>query len=90
MSQEGKQIRKTAERFEAVEEVLEHEFGGGIGELSHRQRRALEHLNRLFLSLRGPEVLLDRVNYSRPFPPRPPRCEPAPQTERVFTQESGF
>lgn len=38
-----------------------------------RQQIVVEGLKRLHDSLRGPEDLLDRANYSRPFPPTAPR-----------------
>jgi hypothetical protein len=39
------------------------------GDLSDAQLRLLQDLERLTLSLQGPEQSLDRVSYNRPFPP---------------------
>jgi hypothetical protein len=70
MSQDEKSLRKSIDRLEATESVLQQEVGELINTPSRRQREILEDLNRLQNSLRGPEDLLDRSSYSRPIPPK--------------------
>jgi hypothetical protein len=87
MSHEERQLRKIEEKLETAEAALEDEFEGALlNTPSGQQRRIFENLNRLYISLRGPETLLDRVNYSRPFPPKPPKREPSYDRERAYAQ----
>ena len=60
------------EKLEATEVAIEHDLGQIAGKPSRHQRKIIENLSRLQRSLRGPENLLDRGGYSRPFPPAPP------------------
>jgi hypothetical protein len=65
-----REILVTPEGSNAPEQVIAQELGALIGEPDRRQKELLEDLERLHHSLHGPEDLLDRGNYSRPFPPR--------------------
>jgi hypothetical protein len=49
--------------------VIQQELQGALGEPDKRQRKLIANLDRLRRSLLGPEDLLDRTSYSRPFPP---------------------
>ena len=73
MSQDEKTLRHAMERLEATETAIQQEIGGLVGKPDKRQKELLENLSRLQHSLRGPEELLDRRSYSRPFPPLPSR-----------------
>lgn len=53
----------------AASAAIQQELQGVLGEPSGRQRRLIANLDRLRRSLLGPEDLLDRTSYSRPFPP---------------------
>ncbi len=65
------EILKGVERVERGETVIQREIQDLPGQPTNRQRTLLEDLVRLHRSLRGPENVLDRGNYSRPFPPAP-------------------
>jgi hypothetical protein len=53
--------------------IIQREMDPSVLDNKRRQQVLVEGLRRLQDSLRGPEDLLDRANYSRPFPPAPPR-----------------
>lgn len=78
MSQDEKSLRHAIEKLEATETAVQQEISAVIGTPDKRQKELLENLSRLQHSLRGPEELLDRRAYSRPFPPRPPRHKEKP------------
>jgi hypothetical protein len=65
----GKEILQAVEGLGASEKAIQEQFGELIGEPDNRQQELLADLLRLHQSLRGPEQLLDRGSYSRPFPP---------------------
>jgi hypothetical protein len=73
MSQDEKSLRHAIEKLEATETAVQREISAVIGTPDKRQKELLENLSRLQHSLRGPEELLDRRSYSRPFPPLPSR-----------------
>jgi hypothetical protein len=62
----------TSEAREIVKAVegIEEELGQFVGALDSHQKEILVDLARLHLSLRGPEGLLDKGNYSRAIPQR--------------------
>jgi hypothetical protein len=62
-----KALQKQATEETAIEHDLEYAFGRP----NKRQRELIADLDRLYNSLRGPEQLLDRSNYSRRVPPKP-------------------
>lgn len=71
-----KRKREMPNRNDEHSETVASELGaipkdlqGVLGEPSGRQRRLIANLDRLRRSLLGPEDLLDRTSYSRPFPP---------------------
>jgi hypothetical protein len=66
-----KEFVKDVHKLEATEAAIQHEIRDFIGEPNTSQRQLLEDLARLRRSLRGPEEVLDKGSYSRPFPPRP-------------------
>jgi hypothetical protein len=66
----GQEIVKGIQKLDAIEADIDTQFRGLTDEPNRRQKHLLDDLNRLVDSLRGPEELLDRGNYSRPFPPR--------------------
>ena len=57
-----------AEKTDPAAQALEHEFSQFLGFPDVDQKKILADLTRLHRSLRGPEGLLDKGNYSRPFP----------------------
>jgi hypothetical protein len=67
------------ERIEITEVVFEEDRGSTVGSNVGftRQRKGRQDvvagLNRLYQSLRGPELMLDQLGYDRPFPTTPPR-----------------
>lgn len=68
------------EKTDPAAQAIEEEFALFLGFPDVDQKKALANLARLHRSLRGPEGLLDKGNYSRPFPPpvseRPRTTEP--------------
>jgi hypothetical protein len=52
-----------------AEQTIAEEIGQFVEEPDTHQKGIMVELARLHLSLRGPENLLDRGNYSRPIPP---------------------
>jgi hypothetical protein len=58
--------------------------------LTGSQRKLIEDLTRLQNSLRGPEILIDRTNYSRPFPPSPSRQDGKRYPDGEQSQEGPF
>jgi len=69
MSQDEKELRKSIEKLETQETAIQQEIAELAGTPSEHQRLILEDLTRLQHSLRGPEDMLDKRSYSRPFPP---------------------
>jgi hypothetical protein len=53
-----------------AEQAFQQELANFMGFPDADQKTILTNLARLHHSLRGPEGLLDRGNYSRPFPPK--------------------
>lgn len=68
--------------------ALEEEFAQYLGFPDVSEKKVLANLNRLHQSLRGPEGLLDKGNYSRPFPPAP-SPNPKPQQSRASAAGAG-
>jgi hypothetical protein len=68
---EGNQVNEIVlvEQADSAEQAIEQELGDFLGQPDSQQKKILAELGRLHLSLRGPEGLLDRGNYSRPIPP---------------------
>ena len=62
-----KALQKQATEETAIEHDLEYAFG----EPNKQQQDLIADLDRLYRSLRGPERILDRSSYSRPFPSKP-------------------
>lgn len=56
------------EEADPAAQAIEEEFAQFLGFPDADQKRALANLARLHRSLRGPEGLLDKGYYSRPFP----------------------
>jgi hypothetical protein len=88
MSQDERALRNAIERVEATEAVIQHEIAEVIGTPTRRQKELLEDLVRLQQSLRGPEDLLDRRGYSRPFPPRPSRQRKEEERDRLAAESA--
>lgn len=88
MNQDERTLRNVVERVEAAEAAIQHEIGEVIGTPTRRQRELLDDLVRLQHSLRGPEDLLDRRGYSRPFPPRPSRYQRKEEERDRIAEES--
>jgi hypothetical protein len=57
------------EESDAAEQTIADELCQFVDDPDSRQKKIMVELRRLHHSLRGPEVLLDRGNYSRPIPP---------------------
>jgi hypothetical protein len=57
------------ENRDPAAQAIEQEFAQFLGFPDVDQKKILTELARLHRSLRGPEGLLDKGNYSRPFPP---------------------
>lgn len=74
----GKELVQGIEKLDATEKLIQEEFAQFVGTLDRSQKKLVGELARLHHSLRGPEGLLDRGNYSRPFPP-PNRAQYKPQ-----------
>lgn len=53
--------------------VFHREFIDPRAKATSNQAQIVADLERLYYSLRGPEGMLDKANYSRPFPPGPVR-----------------
>jgi hypothetical protein len=60
---------------------FQEELGEYLGFPDPDEQKIIADLNRLHHSLRGPENLLDKGNYSRPYPPtyQNPGPNPKPQ-----------
>jgi hypothetical protein len=69
---EGTGIVTALQQIDKTEEGIQGDFDHFVDKPTNRQQVLLENLDNLLHSLRGPEHLLDRTNYSRPFPPKPP------------------
>jgi hypothetical protein len=65
----GKEILQAVEGLGASEKAIQEQFGELISEPDNRQQALLADLLRLHKSQHGPEQMLDRGSYSRPFPP---------------------
>lgn len=78
-SQENKIL--AVEVLDPTEASILEELGSLFDLPDKRQKQLLEDLVRLHHSLHGPEGLLDRGNYSRPFPP-PPQNQQSNLTRR--------
>jgi hypothetical protein len=86
--------RKTEETREivVVEEqdptvkAIQEELGEFLGVPDASQKKILADLARLHFSLRGPEIIMDLGNYSRPDPP--PNKRPSPPSHNEHTSKT--
>ena len=87
MGQDDRELRKAIERLETRETAIQHEIELA-GSPTHRQKRILDDLTRLQHSLRGPEEVLDKHGYSRPFPPKASSHQKEGGTTEPFQREA--
>jgi len=77
------------EKPDPAVQALQDEFAQYLGFPDVDEKKILANLNRLHQSLRAPEALLDKGNYSRPFPPPPPNPNPKPQQTNSTASAAG-
>jgi hypothetical protein len=70
MSPDNRKDEKLEQEIAKGLEGIEEELAQFVGTLDSPQKHILVELARLHHSLRGPETILDKGNYSRPIPPR--------------------
>jgi hypothetical protein len=62
-------ILKVDEELASTERAIQADFADFVEKPDGHQKKLLVELGRLHMSLRGPEMLLDKGSYSRPIPP---------------------